>query len=142
MTRVTPFLWFDTQAEAAAKFYCSVFANSKITDTTPGPGGRPMTVAFELDGQQFIALNGGPSRQFSEATSFVITCKDQAEIDHYWSRLTADGGQESMCGWLKDKYGLSWQVVPDRLGELLRSPAAMQAMLKMRKFDLAALRAA
>jgi predicted 3-demethylubiquinone-9 3-methyltransferase (glyoxalase superfamily) len=142
MTRITPFLWFDTQAEDAAKFYCSVFKNSKITATTPGPEGRPMTVAFELDGQEFVALNGGPRFKFNEAASFVITCKDQAEIDYYWSKLTGDGGQESMCGWLKDKYGLSWQVVPKGLGEMLRSPAAMQAMMKMRKFDIAALKAA
>ena len=142
MTSITPFLWFDTQAEEAAKFYCSVFARSQITGTTAGPGGRPMTVSFELDGQQFIALNGGPRCKFSEATSFVITCKDQHEIDHYWSQLTAGGGEESMCGWLKDKYGLSWQVIPAALGELLGSPAAVHAMMKMRKLDIAALRAA
>ena len=142
MSSITPFLWFDTQAEEAAKFYCSVFGNSRITGTTPGPGGRPMTVGFELDGQEFVALNGGPQFRFNEATSFVIHCRDQDEIDHYWSKLTGDGGEESMCGWLKDKYGLSWQVVPKGLGEMLSSPAAVQAMMKMRKFDIAALKAA
>jgi len=142
MSSITPFLWFDTQAEEAAKFYCSVFGNSRITRKTPGPGGRPMTVGFELDGQEFVALNGGPQFRFNEATSFVIHCRDQDEIDHYWSKLTGDGGEESMCGWLKDKYGLSWQVVPKGLGEMLSSPAAVQAMMKMRKFDIAALKAA
>jgi predicted 3-demethylubiquinone-9 3-methyltransferase (glyoxalase superfamily) len=142
MTRITPFLWFDTQAEDAANFYCSVFRNSKITETMPGPQGRPLTVSFELDGNEFVALNGGPRVRFNEATSFVITCKDQAEIDYYWSKLTSGGGAESMCGWLTDKYGLSWQAVPESLSELLRSPAAMQAMMKMRKFDIAALKAA
>jgi len=139
---ITPFLWFDTQAEDAAKFYCSVFKNAKIKGSTPGPDGRPMTVEFELDGQEFVALNGGPSRKFNEATSFVVTCRDQSEIDYYWTKLTDDGGEESMCGWLKDKYGLSWQVVPKGLGDMLRSPAAIQAMMKMRKFDIAVLKAA
>lgn len=143
MKRITPFLWFDTQAEEAAAFYCSVFKDSRITGTMPGgPGGKPMTVSFVLDGQDFVALNGGPRFKFTEATSFVIACKDQGEIDHYWSSLTSGGGEESMCGWLKDKYGLSWQVVPEGLGQLLQSPAAVQAMLKMRKLDIAALKAA
>jgi predicted 3-demethylubiquinone-9 3-methyltransferase (glyoxalase superfamily) len=143
MKRITPFLWFDTQAEEAAEFYVSVFKGSKITGSMPGgPGGRPLTVQFELDGQELIALNGGPKFKFTEATSFVVHCEDQREIDYYWSRLTADGGEESMCGWLKDKYGLSWQVVPKGLGQLLSSAGAVQAMLKMRKLDIAALKAA
>jgi predicted 3-demethylubiquinone-9 3-methyltransferase (glyoxalase superfamily) len=142
MTRIAPFLWFDTQAEDAARFYCSIFENARITATMPGPENRPMTVAFVLDGQEFVALNGGPRFKFNEATSFVITCKDQAEIDYYWAKLTGGGGEESMCGWLKDKYGLSWQVVPQGLAEMLRSPRALQAMMKMRKFDIATLKAA
>jgi predicted 3-demethylubiquinone-9 3-methyltransferase (glyoxalase superfamily) len=142
MKRITPCLWFDTQAEEAAKFYVSVFGNgSRITDITPGPGGKPLSVAFELDGRPFVALNGGPLFKFTEATSFMIHCEDQREIDHYWSRL-AEGGEESRCGWLKDRYGLSWQVVPKGLSTLLRSAAAMQAMLKMKKLDIAALKAA
>jgi predicted 3-demethylubiquinone-9 3-methyltransferase (glyoxalase superfamily) len=150
MPAITPFLWFDTQAEEAAKFYTSIFPNSKIGkiarygDAGPGPKGGVMTIAFELDGRHFTALNGGPVFSFTEAVSFVIDCKTQDEVDHYWSKLTA-GGQESQCGWLKDKFGLSWQVVPRQLAELLSSPdrgkanRVMQAMLKMKKIDIAAL---
>jgi len=153
MQKITPFLWFDTQAEEAAKFYASVFPNSKILKTArygeagPGPKGSVMTVEFELDGQRMIALNGGPQFKFTEAISLSVDCKDQKEVDHYWTKLS-QGGQESMCGWLKDKYGLSWQVNPAILGQLLASRDAkkakrvMEAMLKMRKIDIAALKSA
>ena len=146
MPKITPFLWFDDQAEAAAEFYTSVFKNSQITDVnrydaasakaSGRPEGSVLTAAFELDGQKFIALNGGPGFKFSEAVSFVISCKDQAEIDYYWSALSADPASEQ-CGWLKDKFGLSWQVVPENLPQLLQSPAAMAAMLKMKKLVIA-----
>ena len=153
MQKITPFLWFDTQAEEAAKFYASIFPNSKILKTArygeagPGPKGSVMTVEFELDGQRMIALNGGPVFKFTEAISLSVDCIDQKEVDHYWTKLS-QGGQESQCGWLKDRYGLSWQVNPAILGELLAGPDAkkarrvMEAMLKMRKIDIAALRAA
>lgn len=145
--KITPFLWFDSQAEEAAKFYVSIFNDSKITNIShygegaPVPAGTVMTVAFEIEGQQFTSLNGGPLFSFSEAISFVVHCKTQEEIDHYWEKLT-DGGEESQCGWLKDKYGVSWQVVPDKLMELLNHPDAAkaqrvtQAMLQMVKLDL------
>jgi predicted 3-demethylubiquinone-9 3-methyltransferase (glyoxalase superfamily) len=153
MPGITPNLWFDTQAEEAARYYTSVFPNSKIIDTTyygeagPGPAGTVLTVEFELDGQRFTAINGGPLFTFDEAISFQIDCADQAEVDRYWSVLT-EGGEESQCGWLKDRYGLSWQVVPVGMAELLgdpdegRSQRAMEAMLGMKKIDLAALHAA
>jgi predicted 3-demethylubiquinone-9 3-methyltransferase (glyoxalase superfamily) len=153
MQRITPFLWFDTQAEEAAKFYASIFPNSRILNTArygdagPGPKGSVMTIEFELDGQRLIALNGGPQFKFTEAISLSVDCRDQKEVDHYWSKLS-QGGQESMCGWVKDRYGLSWQVNPAILGELLGSRDAkkakrvMEAMLKMRKIDIAALEAA
>ena len=153
MPKITPFLWFDSQAEEAARFYTSIFPNSRIVSTTrygegaPMPKGGVMTVVFELDGQRFIALNGGPLFKFNEAISFSVDCKTQQEVDEYWAKLTA-GGQESQCGWLKDKYGLSWQIVPTVLGELLSDPdpkkakRAMQAMLKMKKLDVAALKRA
>ena len=149
MKRITPCLWFDTQAEEAAAFWCSVFKNSRITSTAPyseaGPGepGSTMVVEFELDGETFTAVNGGPEFTFDEAVSFQIACADQAEVDYYWDALTADGGEESQCGWLKDKYGLSWQVVPTRLTELFggsdpeRSARAMKAMFGMKKIDIA-----
>jgi predicted 3-demethylubiquinone-9 3-methyltransferase (glyoxalase superfamily) len=128
-----PCLWFDGQAKAAAEFYCSVFKNSKITTDTP------MVVNFELNGQKFMGLNGGPHFKFNEAVSFVITCEDQAEIDYYWNKLT-EGGQESQCGWLKDKFGLSWQVVPAVLGKLMsdpeKGPRVVQAFMQMKKFDI------
>jgi predicted 3-demethylubiquinone-9 3-methyltransferase (glyoxalase superfamily) len=154
MPKITPFLWFDTQAEEAARFYTSVFNNSKITkitrygDAGPGPKGSVLTVVFELDGQEFVALNGGPEFQFTEAISFAVDCKTQTEIDEYWSKLTADGGAESMCGWLKDKYGLSWQIVPSVVSEMLTAPdparsnRVMQALLKMKKLDIETLKKA
>ncbi|MFI7586746.1 VOC family protein [Spongisporangium articulatum] len=152
MTTV-PFLWFDTQAEEAAQLYTSVFPNSSITSVArygpagPGPEGTVMTVEFSLDGQTFVALNGGPEFAFTEAVSFQIPCADQVEVDHYWSSLSA-GGEEGPCGWLKDRFGLSWQVVPAVLPELLGDPdpgraqRAMQAMLGMGKLSIAELQAA
>jgi len=151
MSKITPFLWYDKEAEEAAKFYCSVFKNSKIHRTarypegSPAPAGSVMTVEFELDGQRFIGLNAGPHFKFNEAVSFVIECDTQAEVDSYWSKLTSDGGQESMCGWLKDKYGLSWQVTPKALGKLMTDPdkekakRVMQAMMQMKKINIAEL---
>jgi predicted 3-demethylubiquinone-9 3-methyltransferase (glyoxalase superfamily) len=151
MPNITPFLWFDTQAEEAARFYASVFPNSKIgkvtrySDAGPGPAGSVMTVEFTLDGKPFVALNAGPVFKFNEAVSFVIDCRSQKEVDEYWTKLTSGGGQESQCGWLKDKFGLSWQVVPRQLTELLADPdkgrakRVMQTMLKMKKIDVAAL---
>ena len=153
MPKITPFLWFDNQAEEAARFYTSIFPNSRIVSTTrygegaPMPKGSVMTVVFELDGQKFIALNGGPLFKFNESVSFTVDCKTQQEVDEYWEKLTA-GGRESQCGWLKDKYGLSWQIVPTALGELLGNPdgqkakRAMEAMLKMKKLDINALKRA
>jgi predicted 3-demethylubiquinone-9 3-methyltransferase (glyoxalase superfamily) len=153
MQKITPFLWFDTQAEEAAKFYTSIFPNSKIVtlarygEAGPGPRGSVMTVVFELDGQRMIALNGGPQFKFTEAISLSVDCKTQEEVDHYWTKLS-QGGQESQCGWLKDRYGLSWQINPAILGELLADPdpkkakRVMEAMLKMKKIDIAALKAA
>lgn len=154
MQRITPFLWFDDQAEEAATFYVSVFKNSKVNGMTHYTGEEPvgqkgsvMTVSFELDGQQFVALNGGPRFKFTEAVSFVINCETQAEIDYYWEKLTADGGEEVQCGWLADKYGLSWQVVPTKFFEEWVKDAAglqrvMQALMQMTKLDLATLQKA
>jgi predicted 3-demethylubiquinone-9 3-methyltransferase (glyoxalase superfamily) len=142
--RITPFLWFDNNAEEAVNFYLTVFRNSRRLDVlpntpdTPNPS-RILTVAFELDGQKFTALNGGPHFKFTEAVSFVVRCENQQEIDEYWSKLIANGGAESQCGWLKDKFGLSWQIVPARLSELLKTPKAMQALMKMKKLDIAEL---
>ena len=153
MPTITPNLWFDDQGLEAAEYYVSLFPNSKINDVTyygeagPGPAGTVLTVEFELDGQPFVAINGGPMFQFDEAVSFMIECADQDEVDRYWDALT-DGGEESQCGWLKDRYGLSWQVCPAGMAEALNDPdqeraqRAMRAMLGMRKIDLAALRAA
>jgi predicted 3-demethylubiquinone-9 3-methyltransferase (glyoxalase superfamily) len=153
MQRITPFLWFDDNAEQAAKFYTSIFKNSKIKGVSrygeagPGPKGSVMVVNFELDGQEFIALNGGPQFKFTEAISFVVNCKDQKEVDHYWSKLTK-GGQEVQCGWLKDKFGLSWQVVPTILSELMRDKdpkvreRVMKQMLQMVKLDIEPLKQA
>lgn len=144
-TRITPFLWFDGNAEEAVNFYLSVFKNSRRLDKmdsavdTSVPKGKVITISFELDGQAFVALNGGPNFKFTEAISFMIRCENQDEIDYYWSKLTADGGAEVQCGWLKDKFGLSWQVVPARIGQLVSSPAGMQAMMKMKKLDIAEL---
>jgi len=149
--KISPCLWFDTQAEEAAAFYLSIFPNSRINKVSRyGDGGRmpkglAMVVAFTLDGVDFLALNGGPMFKFSEAVSFSIGCKTQAEVDHYWSKLTSGGGAESMCGWLKDKFGVSWQVVPEVLAEMAagsdpeRVRRMTEAMLKMRKLDIATL---
>jgi predicted 3-demethylubiquinone-9 3-methyltransferase (glyoxalase superfamily) len=151
MQKIVPFLWFDTQAEAAAQLYVSLFRNSKIGqiarygDAGPGPKGQVMTIAFELDGVHFTALNGGPVYQFTEAVSMQVECDDQAEIDRLWEALTADGGQPGRCGWLKDRFGLSWQIVPASMGQLLggddpaKAGRAVQAMMQMNKLDIAAL---
>jgi predicted 3-demethylubiquinone-9 3-methyltransferase (glyoxalase superfamily) len=148
MQKITPWLWFDTEAEEAAQFYSSVFPNSKIGEITrygdagPRPDGMVMTVSFELEGQELVALNGGPDFSFNEAVSFQVSCKDQGEVDRYWNALS-EGGEEGPCGWLKDRFGLSWQIVPDRLLELLNDPdrekaqRVMQAMLQMQKIDIA-----
>lgn len=150
MRSISPFLWFDTQAEEAAKFYVSVFPNSRILSASrygeagPGPAGSVMVVEFELNGQRFMALNGGPHFAFTEAVSFSIDCDTQTEVDYFWEKLT-EGGTEVQCGWLKDKFGLSWQVNPVILGKLISDPDPVKAarvasaMLKMRKFDIAAL---
>ena len=150
MQKITPFLWFDTEGEDAAEFYVSVFPNSRIVDVThygeagPRAEGTVMTVAFELDGQRFVALNGGPDFTFSEAISFEVECEDQDEVDSYWNTLS-EGGEQGPCGWLKDKFGLSWQIVPRRLTELLSDPdtakaqRVMGAMLQMRKIEIAEL---
>ncbi len=142
--RITPFLWFDQNAEEAVAFYMGIFKNSRRlselrnTGDAPGPKGGILTIAFELDGQPFTALNGGPDYKFNEAVSFVVRCDSQEEVDYYWSRLT-DGGSEIQCGWLRDKFGLCWQIVPVRLFDLLESSKAMQAMMQMKKLDIAAL---
>jgi predicted 3-demethylubiquinone-9 3-methyltransferase (glyoxalase superfamily) len=153
MQKITPFLWFNDQAEEAMNFYTAIFKNSKIGSVSrygeggPGPQGSVMTATFELDGQEFMALNGGPLFTFTEAISFFVNCETQAEVDELWTKLT-EGGEESQCGWLKDKYGLSWQIVPSVLGELLNDPDAekagrvMNAMLQMKKLDIAGLRSA
>jgi len=133
--KVTPFLWFDSKAEEAARFYVSLFANSKITSASP------MSVTFELDGRAFFALNGGPSYQLSPAFSMYVSCKDQAEIDYFWDALLRDGGEPSRCGWLVDRFGLSWQVIPEELPQIISDPRGLQAMLKMTKLELAELRA-
>ena len=149
-SRITPFLWFDKNAEEAVDFYLSVFKNSRrlselrnnsIDDPRMVPKGGVLTVSFELDGLRFTALNGGPSHQFTDAISFVVRCDSQDEVDYYWSKLTA-GGAEVACGWLKDKFGLSWQIVPARLPELIQHPKAMQAMMGMKKLVIAELEAA
>jgi len=154
MPKITPFLWFNTQAEEAANFYVSIFENSKVVTVTrygeggPGPKGSVMTAGFELDGQPFTALNGGPNFAFTEAISFVVHCETQNEIDHYWSRLREGTSSPGQCGWLKDKYGLSWQIVPKELPALLsskdpgRAERVMQALMKMTKLDIAELKRA
>jgi predicted 3-demethylubiquinone-9 3-methyltransferase (glyoxalase superfamily) len=153
-TSIVPNLWFDKQAEEAANFYCSVFPNSRIIavshypENSPGPAGEVMTVEWEIDGNRFVGINGGPQFTFSEAVSFMIECDTQDEIDDYWAKLTADGGEEGPCGWCKDRFGLSWQVTPRGMDEVFSDPdkaraeRAMQAMLQMKKLDIAALRAA
>jgi len=149
MSRFTPCLWFDTQAKEAAEFYVSVFKNSKLKQVTyygehgPMPKGTVLTASFEIDGQEFLALNGGPIFKFTEAVSFIVNCDTQAEIDEYWEKLTADGGQEVQCGWLKDKYGLSWQINPRKIDEWLKDPVraqrVMTEVMKMVKLDMAAM---
>ena len=145
--KITPFLWFDGQAEEAAKFYTSIFPNSNIEKIVRN-GDTVMVVDFSLDGQKFTALNGGPQFKFNESISFVVSCDTQEEVDHFWEKLTADGGEESMCSWLKDKFGLSWQIVPEALPRLLSDPdpavaqTAMMAMMKMRKIIIADLQRA
>ena len=153
MDKITPFLWYDSQAEQAAEFYIGIFKNSKIVtvarygEAGPGPKGSVMTVEFELDGQRFVALNGGPLFQFNESVSFVVNCEKQDEVDYFWDKLSA-GGETSQCGWLKDKFGLSWQVTPTVLAELISDPdpekseRVMKAMLEMEKIDIATLRKA
>ena len=148
MSKVTPFLWFDTQAEEAMNFYVSLFKNSKVNNVSRGPDGKAFTVSFELDGQEFMGLNAGPHYKFNEAISLYVDCKDQAEVDYFWNKFIADGGEENQCGWLKDKYGLSWQIIPKQLGELMggsdpeKSQRVMQAMLKMQKIIVADLQKA
>ena len=147
MKKVTPFLWFDTQAEEAMNFYCSIFKNSKVLGISRGPDGRAFTVSFELDGQEFMGLNAGPQFKFNEAVSMYVDCQDQAEVDYFWNALSAVPESES-CGWCKDKYGLSWQIIPKQLGELMGDPdpeksqRVMQAMLKMQKIIVVDLEAA
>ncbi len=157
MPKITPFLWYDNNAEEAAEFYLTVFENSKINKTTRyddesskaagRPAGSVMTIEFELDGQKFVAINGGPHFKFTEAVSFVIDCENQEKIDYFWEKLSGGGGQESQCGWLKDKFGLSWQVVPATLSELFQgspesSKRVMHAMLQMKKLDINVLKQA
>lgn len=153
MQLITPFLWFDNNAEEAMNFYVSIFKNSKVGRVTrygeagPGPAGTVMTVEFELDGQEFVGLNGGPHFKFTEAVSFTVRCETQEEIDYYWDKLS-EGGQTSRCGWLKDKFGLSWQVEPRILGDLMadkdpeKAKRVMEAMLKMDKIDIEPIRRA
>ncbi len=138
---ITPNLWFDGKAEEAAEYYCSIFPDSRIVGVARA-GDQVLTVEFELMGGRYIGLNGGAAFSFNEAVSFVVSCEDQDEIDHYWERLTADGGEEGRCGWCKDRYGLSWQVVPAGIGELVSTEAARTALYGMGKLDIAALRAA
>jgi two-component system sensor histidine kinase QseC len=151
MSSITPFLWFESGLEEAIELYTSLFPNSRVTDRsyygegTPMPAGALMTASFELDGQRFMGLNGGPHVQFNDAVSFSVACESQEEVDRYWDALTAEGGQPGQCAWLKDRFGVSWQITPTRLGELLSSPdragaqRALTAMLGMTKIDIAAL---
>jgi len=153
MQKITPFLWFDNKAEEAMHFYVSIFKNSKVGSVTrygdegPGPKGTVMTATFELEGQEFVGLNGGPQFKFTEAISFLVNCEAQEEVDEFWEKLS-EGGEEGRCGWLKDKFGLSWQIVPTALGEMLqdkdaaRSQRVMHALLQMDKIDIAALKRA
>ncbi len=149
MHKITPFLWFDDQAEEAMRLYCSIFKSSKILSVTPGgPNGKAMTVSCELEGQTVIGLNAGPQFRFTEAFSLFVSCEDQAEVDDLWSKLTADGGEESQCGWLKDKFGLSWQIIPTALMDALGDPdpqkskRSVDAMLQMKKIDITKIEAA
>jgi predicted 3-demethylubiquinone-9 3-methyltransferase (glyoxalase superfamily) len=152
--KITPFLWFENQAEEAVNLYTSLFSNSKIHNVVrygkggPGPEGEVMTISFELEGQQFAALNGNPQFMLTEAFSFVVNCESQAEVDKYWNALIADGGEESMCGWLKDKFGLSWQIIPTVLMQMIqdkdpeKAKRVMQAMMQMRKIEISVLQKA
>lgn len=154
MQKVTPCLWFHDQAEDAAEFYCSIFPDSKVVEVSrygeavPGRAGEVMTVMFQIAGQQFMGLNGGPEFKFNEAISFSVSCDSQEEVDEYWTKLTAGGGEEGQCAWLKDKYGVSWQIVPTALTEMLsdsdpaKAQSVMQAMLQMKKIDIAGLQRA
>jgi predicted 3-demethylubiquinone-9 3-methyltransferase (glyoxalase superfamily) len=160
MQKITPFLWFDNQAEEAAKFYTSIFKNSKVgkilrygeevakTSQSSRPVGSVLTIEFEIEGQKFVALNGGPLFKFNESVSFVVNCETQEEVDYFWEKLTADGGEESQCGWLKDKFGLSWQVTPTVLIDMLhdkdpeKAERVMKAMLQMQKIEIPKLKAA
>ncbi len=147
MKKITPFLWFDTQAEEAMNFYISIFKNSKVLNVSPGPNGIASSVSFELEGQEFMAFNAGPHFKFTEAISFFVDCKTQEEVDDLWEKLS-EGGEKSRCGWLKDKFGLSWQIIPSALGELMgdKDPAkakrVMEAMLQMDKIDIKTLKQA
>ena len=147
MKKVTPFLWFDTQAEEAMNYYVSVFKNAKVLGVSHGPDGKAFTVSFELDGQEFMGLNAGPMFKFNEAVSMYVNCEDQIEVDYFWSKLSADPELEQ-CGWCKDQFGLSWQIIPKQLGELLGDPDSeksgrvMQAMLQMKKIVVADLQKA
>jgi predicted 3-demethylubiquinone-9 3-methyltransferase (glyoxalase superfamily) len=158
MQKITPFLWFDDQAEEAVKFYTSVFKNSKVgrilrygeeaASKSGRPAGSVLTIEFEIEGQKFVALNGGPQFKFNESVSFVVNCETQEEVDYFWGKLIADGGEESQCGWLKDKFGLSWQVTPTVLIDMLhdkdseKTERAMKSMLQMQKIDIEKLKAA
>ena len=145
MQKITPFLWFDDQAEQAMRFYVSIFKSSKVLEVTPGPDGKTMGVRFELEGQEFIGLNAGPEFKFTEAISFYVNCKDQAEVDDLWAKLSAGAGEESSCGWVKDRFGLWWQVIPEALPRLMgdkdpvKAKRVVDAMLQMKKIDVAEL---
>lgn len=145
MQKITTFLTYNDQAEEAANFYASIFKNASVTGVTPGPDGKAISATFQIDGQEFYALNGGPHFTFAEGTSLFVSCDGQEEVDYFWEKLTADGGEESQCGWLKDKFGVSWQIIPTALGRLLGNPdpekaqRAMNAMLQMHKIDIATL---
>lgn len=148
MNKITPFLWFDDQAEQAMRFYVSIFPNSKVLEVTPGPGGTVMGVKFELEGQELIGLNAGPKFTFTEAISFYVSCADQAEVDDLWAKITDGAGEESSCGWAKDRFGLWWQIIPDALPRLMgdtdpvKAKRVVDAMLKMKKIDVAELQRA
>jgi predicted 3-demethylubiquinone-9 3-methyltransferase (glyoxalase superfamily) len=145
MKKIAPFLWFDDQAEQAMRFYVSIFKNSKVLEVTPGPDGKTMGVRFELEGQEFTGLNAGPEFKFTEAISFYVNCRDQAEVDELWAKLSAGAGEESSCGWVKDRFGLWWQIIPEALPRLIRdqdpvkAKRVVDAMLKMKKIDVAEL---
>lgn len=145
MTKITPFLWFDDQAEEAMRFYVSIFKDSKVLEVTPGPDGETMGVRFELEGQELMGINAGPTFKFTEALSFYVSCTDQAEVDDLWAKLTARGGEGSQCGWAKDKFGLWWQIIPDALPRLMgdkdpvKAKRVVDAMLQMQKIDVAEL---